>query len=595
MELIPLVAGPLRMVFDPQLAFLRYVCCDGIEVIRGIYVAVRDQAWNTIPFEVSDLRVEDQHGSFSLGWTARCTSDEVAFEWRNVVAGSNQGTLGYRFDGEAKSSFLRNRIGICLLHPAHECAGQPCRVEHADGTETDGTFPLWIAPHQPFKNIRSIKHAVRQGRDLRVEFEGDAFEMEDQRNWTDTSFKTYSTPLERPYPVRLHEGDRVRQTVTVEVLDGESVVDGNADAIRLRSTHRELADEDVRIRVDWDVFRTLPQVGLSTAHSAVGEPCAAVTSLLKEARPDHLRVDLHLASDIWRDHLRNASRLAEQIDAQLELVIFCDSIEAAAWPDCLAALAAQRRRTARWLVLPESAKATPGELAFDASKELRAIDSQIPIVFGTDRNFAELNRNRPAMPTSALVCYSIHPQMHASDNASLCETIEGQAATVQSAHEYFRTEVVISPITLRPRYKSAATVGMDHFNDRELPADDRQSTGFLAAWTVGTLSRLAVQPKLASITLYETHGPRGIVDLLGVPYPTHSVFRAMREYQSACATTSSEPLAVVGLGMTGANGRRGILVGNMSSQRRRVVTQTASGTALLGVIEPEAVKHITDC
>ena len=35
-----------------------------------------------------------------------------------------------------------------------------------------------------------------------VAFDGDIFEMEDQRNWTDASYKIYSTPLRLPFPCR---------------------------------------------------------------------------------------------------------------------------------------------------------------------------------------------------------------------------------------------------------------------------------------------------------------------------------------------------------------------------------------------------------
>ena len=39
-------------------------------------------------------------------------------------------------------------------------------------------------------------------------FEGDLFEAEDQRNWTDGSFKTYSTPLASGYPLHARPGQR---------------------------------------------------------------------------------------------------------------------------------------------------------------------------------------------------------------------------------------------------------------------------------------------------------------------------------------------------------------------------------------------------
>ena len=35
--------------------------------------------------------------------------------------------------------------------------------------------------------------------------------MEDQRNWTDASFKTYSTPLSEPIPVTVKAGTRISQ------------------------------------------------------------------------------------------------------------------------------------------------------------------------------------------------------------------------------------------------------------------------------------------------------------------------------------------------------------------------------------------------
>ncbi len=45
--------------------------------------------------------------------------------------------------------------------------------------------------------------------------EGDAWEMEDHRNWLDASFKTYVRPLALPYPYTLKAGSSVTQTVTL--------------------------------------------------------------------------------------------------------------------------------------------------------------------------------------------------------------------------------------------------------------------------------------------------------------------------------------------------------------------------------------------
>jgi D-apionolactonase len=66
-------------------------------------------------------------------------------------------------------------------------------------------------------DLRALTHEAAPGLRVTCRMEGDTFEMEDQRNWTDASFKTYCTPLAEPFPVLVEPGDRVDQQVTVIV------------------------------------------------------------------------------------------------------------------------------------------------------------------------------------------------------------------------------------------------------------------------------------------------------------------------------------------------------------------------------------------
>lgn len=97
----------------------------------------------------------------------------------------------------------------------HTYAGAPCQIEHVDGIVMDSAFPAFIAPRQPFIEIRAIRSTIAPGVQAEVRFTGDVFEMENQRNWTDASFKTYATPLSRPYPVEVPAGTRIAQSVTL--------------------------------------------------------------------------------------------------------------------------------------------------------------------------------------------------------------------------------------------------------------------------------------------------------------------------------------------------------------------------------------------
>ena len=57
------------------------------------------------------------------------------------------------------------------------------------------SFPDLIEPWQPFKDMRAITHTALAGVSAECRMEGDTFEMEDQRNWSDASYKTYVRPL----------------------------------------------------------------------------------------------------------------------------------------------------------------------------------------------------------------------------------------------------------------------------------------------------------------------------------------------------------------------------------------------------------------
>ena len=82
-----------------------------------------------------------------------------------------------------------------------------------DGTTEDAALPRLFDPDQPvlpFAEMAGMGHEVVPGVWADLALEGDIFEMEDQRNWTDASFKTFSTPLRIPYPVGDRQGTRIQ-------------------------------------------------------------------------------------------------------------------------------------------------------------------------------------------------------------------------------------------------------------------------------------------------------------------------------------------------------------------------------------------------
>lgn len=581
-ERIDLEAGPLSMVFEPATTFLRYVRLGARDVLRGIYVAVRDEHWSTIPAHLANLSAERTEGGFRLSFDVEVRERHIDFFWKGVITGQADGTVRFEMDGQARSTFLRNRIGFCVLHPA-ACAGLSCVVEHTDGRHTRGTFPEFIAPHQPFEDIRAITHPIAPGVTAEVRFEGDVFEMEDQRNWTDASFKTYGTPLARPMPVEVRSGDTVRQVVTLSLK-------GDVPS----SVKRPATAPEVVLTVDETTPVPLPAIGVGAAthDESLSERAARRLQALGLA---HLRVDLWLDDPAFPERLARASEEAYQVGAGLEAALFVNDDAGDGLARLRAALDRIRPRIASWLVFHTREKSTTARWVQLAREHLGTYAPEAPFGAGSNTFFTELNRARPPLGHVDRICFPATPQVHAFDEASMVETFEGEAATVRSARHFAPgVPVAVTPITLHPRFDA---------DPREVPrvslpgrlpfgVDARQATLFAAAWTLGSLAAHTVSGA-SSLTFYETTGWRGVMETeAGAPEPDlfpsvpGGVFPLYHVLADAAPfaggevrpVASSEPLRAVGL-MLVKDGRHRLLCANVTAEPQQV-----------GVALPEGVE-----
>src|SRR5215210_7425435 len=77
-------AGPVTATLEG--GDLRYVKVGGREVIRRLYVGVRNQNWDTIPARYSDYQVSEDGGGFQVSFTAEHDNGDMAFTWQGVIA-----------------------------------------------------------------------------------------------------------------------------------------------------------------------------------------------------------------------------------------------------------------------------------------------------------------------------------------------------------------------------------------------------------------------------------------------------------------------------------------------------------------------------
>jgi hypothetical protein len=564
-------AGPLTAVLEG--GDLRYVRAGGRELVRRLYMAVRDRNWDTIEPVYTAFAVDDRGDGFTVRFAAEHVRGEVDFAWSGEIEGRPDGVIRYEMRGEPRRPFHKNRIGFCVLHPM-ALAGMVATVTTPEGT-VEGVFPERISPHQPFVDMVAIAHPAVSDARCRIAFEGDLFEMEDQRNWTDASYKTYCTPLRIPYPVLVEPGSPIVQSVTISLLGSVPAAaksGGGAD-----------------VEVGLEPIRPLPPIGFGLSSDSTPLSDDEVERL-RALRPAHLWVQIDLGRGDWESVLRLSARQGEQLGAALELSVVGVTAEGVARAaEFLRALRVPVVRAAVFpplqepVVFPRSDLDTNGEVVRWTREAFAAAGLDIPIGGGTRAYFTELNRASQRLPLDemAWATYTINPQVHAFDNASLVETLEAQTETVASARAVVGDmPLAVGPVTLKQPFNPNATGPTPEPGPDELPApvDVRQLSLFGAGWTVGSLHRL-VEAGADSLTYYETTGWRGLMagaDVAkpnlfpAVPhqlFPLYHAFAALADLPETglLPVTVHDPLSVEALAVRDGNRVR-VLVANFQDR-----------------------------
>ncbi|MGN8197984.1 hypothetical protein ACS8Y6_04770 [Salinisphaera sp. RV14] len=212
------VVGPVHLIW--QAGAIRHVSIDGIEVLRGIGAVIRDDNWgtHTLCTEADEARPGRDAMEFTYRAgvsTARAGPGEspLALE---LHARLDDTALDVRLAMTARARFATCRSGLRVLLPLLGVVGSNVEVEHCNGLIETGCFPRHISPGQPFFDIRRLSFTPTPQRAIDVHFDGDVFEMEDQRNWSDASFKIYNRPLALPSPYRIEAGKTVTQRVRLQ-------------------------------------------------------------------------------------------------------------------------------------------------------------------------------------------------------------------------------------------------------------------------------------------------------------------------------------------------------------------------------------------
>ncbi|WP_018389481.1 hypothetical protein [Ancylobacter sp. FA202] len=578
-----LTAGPLSAeLIEGNLRNIRF---HGVEVLRAISFVVRDKDWGTYAPTLSDLVIEEGEGRFAVRYRAECVGPGGE---RLVYAGRIEGTPARLvFEGEAvpEGDFLTNRCGFTVLHPVIGLAGAEVEVEHVDGRRVPARLPDLIDPAQPFKDMRAISHSVAPGVRATCRMEGDAFEMEDQRNWSDASYKTYVRPLSLPWPYVLPAGVPVRQRVTLAIL---------AEAAGAPTPQ---ADAPVALTPGATRGR-LPRFGLAIAPEEAAATFEAGDELAALA-PQTLLFHFDPTAGHGPAELAAFAKLAaaQSGEAVLEYVVPCARPLDAEFGDLAGQVAAAGLRLDAIAVSPSvDRRSTPPGSVWPPCPPLEEVYEAARRAFpalrlggGMFSYFTELNRKRPPVALLDYVTHCTCPIVHDADDRAVMQSLEALPFILRSARAIIGVDKPyrIGPSTIGMRQNPYGARVMPNPARRRVPMaqiDPRQDGLFAAAYMVGTAARLAAAGVESFIGAALT-GPFGLLAGPGEG-GRRPVFHAARWLAAiggapAIALVSADPSRVLALAGATQAGDRVLLAANLTPREQALALPFGGRARLL--------------
>ncbi|HEX8048151.1 D-apionate lactonase [Rhizobium sp.] len=510
---VRLTAGPLAVDFKD--GNLRTITYDGTEVLRAVSYLVRDRDWGTYAPSISDLQIDQGNDAFSVGYIAQCAGpNSTALEIRVQISAEAGNIVTFDAAAISKTGFETNRCGFCILHPIVGVAGTPVSVEHVDGHHEDTHFPDLIEPWQPFKDMRAITHGVMPQVTAECRMEGDIFEMEDQRNWSDSSYKTYVRPLALPWPYQIPAGQSVRQRIvltikdTRETLNAPLSISPNSQAVTITEGTKS---------------GTMPAIGLVITPEEA-EATLEARDVLAEIGPQELLFHFDPNAGHGANALGafNAIARLNAGTSTLEIALPCkrtplaEVIEIAAWmhavsfkPDAIILSPSVDRQStppgSKWPECP------PLEEVYAAA---RSAFPGICLGGGMLSYFTELNRKRVPSEPLDFITHCTNPIVHAADDLSVMQTLEALPFITRSVRAIYGDKPYrIGPSTIPMRQNPYGSRTMDNPDGRRVAmanTDPRHNGRFAEAFALGYAAKV-LDAGLECLTLSALTGPFGVI------------------------------------------------------------------------------------
>lgn len=559
-------AGPLEMTLEHgKLWCLRL---GDVEVWHGLGFVYRDVDWGTPDAVIERTDVDIKAEAFRILCRGHFPCRAARLPFTVLIEGGSDGYVRFKAEATPPVDIETNRTGLCLLHPM-KVGGARVAIEHVDGRESQSTFPTLVPPWPPFMLIRAVRHEYAPDLWARCEFEGDCFELEDQRNNSDASFKTYNRSNLMPRPYWLRAGVVLRQSALLWVE-------------RPSSVRRRPPAGTVTVGVH-EAQRTLPQVGTEIAASDARLSREA-SAALQALRPSHLHLSVNAAEapPDWK----GIAALRAAADAQLRLDVVLGDVAAA--PRALDAL---RTALDQVGIAPESLAIFPSEQpCLDAARE------RFPaarIGGGTHQFFVQLHRAE-RIGAVDFATFTTSPIVHGTRDSEVMLTLQSLPSLVETLRPRFPMAIHVGPSTIGARSSPLGKQPSSDGTQRVTLArrDPRCRGLFGAAWVLGYVAQCA-KAGVEAISLMSLTGDSAMLDEMkaGPPllHPTYFVLSRLGGSPPMRELSVSDPTRVAGVALC-RDKRLELLVANLTAESLDVDLQGLPASAGVAILHADSLQ-----
>ncbi|MBV8106179.1 MAG: hypothetical protein JO223_16420 [Hyphomicrobiales bacterium] len=498
--------------FQTGEAFVRRIVWHGVEVVRAIDYPIRDERWGTI--QTRTVRSRTTPGPRRVRQEREFHTEDGAFSGRFELIAEAAGAMTLSLRLEARRDARLCRAGFTALHPIDGLAGRPMTIRRPDGECIGSEFAATISPAQPAVNFAGVRYQIR-GAAVAVDIEGDVFDMEDQRNWSDASYKSYVRTASFPGPYTVRRGDVINQRLTL-AFEGEPAI-AAAPAVRPFLWFEQAPAMD-----------PFPELALAVdAAWTNGFVPPGLASLRRTVRLDLRCPPNPFALDF--------ARTSPHPPFDLELVVPDDPNEI---QDCLTAVAQWLKRAG---ARPDHVIALPaaylrswqpggpwpkGATPLDATRAARAAFPAARIGGGALTNFTEFNRRRPDAREVDYVTHGSSATVHAADDESVFQTLEALPDIFRSGSQIAAGKPYPLGLISIGMRENPYGAGLAPNPDRVRPTmcewDPRAQRLFGEAWLVG-VAAASRRAGLSLLTLASVGGPFAVAQGPSALAPSYHV------------------------------------------------------------------------